>query len=146
MFNMCVPLPIIAEIYAKMFVIFDRFYQSVIKYQLRKKNSKFLRVNRTASVFKGLNFTNHCLAQLESIMRSWFIIPDMSARCAAVKNKELSSANKRGKLSSCFAISLIYEPVHEIFKNVVSATSKASGQPADAHSLIRAFASRLSIL
>ena len=38
------------------------------------------------------------------------------------------------------------EPVHEISNNVVCATSKASDQPAHTHSLIRAFASRLSIL
>ena len=39
-----------------------------------------------------------------------------------------------------------YEPVHEILNNVVCATSKASDQPAHVRSLIRAFASRLSIL
>ena len=39
-----------------------------------------------------------------------------------------------------------YEPVHEISNNVVGATSKASDQPAHARSLIRASASRLSIL
>ena len=38
------------------------------------------------------------------------------------------------------------EQVHEISNNVVCATSKASDQPAHARSLIRAFASRLSIL
>ena len=38
------------------------------------------------------------------------------------------------------------EPVHEIFNNVVCATSKASDQPAYTRSLIRAFASHLSIL
>ena len=38
------------------------------------------------------------------------------------------------------------EPVHEISNNVVCATSKASDQPAHTGSLIRAFASRLSIL
>ena len=38
------------------------------------------------------------------------------------------------------------EPVHEISNNVVCATSKASYQPAHTRSLIRAFASRLSIL
>ena len=37
-------------------------------------------------------------------------------------------------------------PVHEISNNVVCATSKASDQPAQMRSLIRAFASRLSIL
>ena len=41
---------------------------------------------------------------------------------------------------------LTYEPVHEISNNLVCATSKASDQPAHTRSLIRAFASRLSIL
>ena len=40
----------------------------------------------------------------------------------------------------------INEPVHESSNNVVCATSKASDQPAHTRSLIRAFASRLSIL
>ena len=43
----------------------------------------------------------------------------------------------------------IIEPVHEITNNVVHvvcATSKAPDQPAHTRSLIRAFASRLSIL
>ena len=44
------------------------------------------------------------------------------------------------------ALLLAYEPVHEISNNVVCATSKASDQPAPTRSLIRAFASRLSIL
>ena len=38
------------------------------------------------------------------------------------------------------------EPVHENSNHVVFATSKASNQPAHKRSLIRAFASRLSIL
>ena len=38
------------------------------------------------------------------------------------------------------------EPQHEIFNNVVCATSKASDQPAHTRSLIRAFASLLNIL
>ena len=38
------------------------------------------------------------------------------------------------------------EPRHEISKNVVGATSKASDQPAHMRSLIRAFACRLHIL
>ena len=41
---------------------------------------------------------------------------------------------------------LAIEPVHEISNNLVYATSKASDQPAHTRSLIRAFASRLSIL
>ena len=40
----------------------------------------------------------------------------------------------------------LFEPVHEISNNVVCATSKASDQSAHTRSLIRAFASRLSIL
>ena len=40
----------------------------------------------------------------------------------------------------------LYEPPHEIFNNVVCATSKASDQPVYMRSLIRAFASRLNIL
>ena len=39
-----------------------------------------------------------------------------------------------------------FEPVHEISNNVVCATSKAPDQPAHTRSLIRAFASLLSIL
>ena len=40
----------------------------------------------------------------------------------------------------------IFEPRHEIYNNVVCATSKASDQPAHMRSLIRAFASHLNIL
>ena len=43
-------------------------------------------------------------------------------------------------------VDTIHEPVHEISNNVVCATSKASNQPAHTRSLIRAYASRLSIL
>ena len=43
-------------------------------------------------------------------------------------------------------IKVPFEPVHEISNNVVCATIKASDQPAHTRSLIRAFASRLSIL
>ena len=50
----------------------------------------------------------------------------------------------------CRAIGVCYvfnnEPVHEISNNVVCATSKASDQPAHTRSLIRPFASCLSIL
>ena len=41
---------------------------------------------------------------------------------------------------------IIIEPVHEISNNKVCATSKASDQPAYTRSLIRTYASRLSIL
>ena len=49
-------------------------------------------------------------------------------------------------LNTTLQIEVLYEPVHEISNNVVWATSKASDQPAHTRSLIRAFASRLSIL
>ena len=41
---------------------------------------------------------------------------------------------------------VIFKPVHGISNNVLCANSKASDQPAHMRSLIRAFASRLSIL
>ena len=41
---------------------------------------------------------------------------------------------------------LFIKPRHEISNNVVWATTKASDQPVHMHSLIRAFASRFSIL
>ena len=41
---------------------------------------------------------------------------------------------------------VVIEPMHEIFNNVVCATSKALDQPAHTRSLIRAFARRLNIL
>ena len=57
----------------------------------------------------------------------------------AVKGNQFSK-----KYTAFFMQSL--EPVHEISNNVVFATSKASDQPVHTHSLIRDFASRLSIL
>ena len=41
---------------------------------------------------------------------------------------------------------IVLDCLHEISNNVVCAASKASDQPAHTRSLIRAFASRLSIL
>ena len=55
---------------------------------------------------------------------------------------EFLSAN--GSFSSIDVLK--FEPVHEISNNVVCATSKASDQPVHIRSLIRAFASHLSIL
>ena len=49
-------------------------------------------------------------------------------------------------MSPFFKPKFSFEPVHEISNNVVCATIKASDQPAHTRSLIRAFASRLSIL
>ena len=49
-------------------------------------------------------------------------------------------------ISTCVKFIYTIEPVHEISNNLVCATIKASDQPAHMRSLIRAFASRLSIL
>ena len=58
-----------------------------------------------------------------------------------------SSKSTHVKMPHCWkSHALAHEPVHEISNNVVCATSKASDQPAHMHSLIRAFACRLSIL
>ena len=62
--------------------------------------------------------------------------PDQAALVSAAWSESTLFANGN----------MIYEPVHEISNNLVCATSKASDQPAHMRSLIRAFASRLSIL
>ena len=46
----------------------------------------------------------------------------------------------------CYSYYFHNEPQHEIFNNVVCATSKASDQPVHTHSLNRAFDNRLNIL
>ena len=63
--------------------------------------------------------------------------------------KPLLATNWQCVVSSEVAYAIhtkIIEPVHKISNNAVCATSKASGQPAHTRSLIRAFATRLSIL
>ena len=49
-------------------------------------------------------------------------------------------------MSDTSNLALVFGTVHGISNNVACATSKASDQPAHTRSLIRAFASRLSIL
>ena len=36
------------------------------------------RVNKRASVFRGLKFINHCFAQAAKILKSWLIMPSRS--------------------------------------------------------------------
>ena len=58
-----------------------------------------------------------------------------------------SSESTLVKMSNCWkSHAMAHEPVHEFSTNVVCGTSKALDQPAHMRSLIRAFASRLSIL
>ena len=58
----------------------------------------------------------------------------------------LARGDQNSNMLMIFHKSILLEPVHEISNNVVCATSKVSDQPAHTRSLIRAFASRLSIL
>ena len=63
------------------------------------------------------------------------------------KQMEKYSVGDINKLSKIInQTRLLAETEHEISNNVVCATNKASDQPAHTRSLIRAFASRLSIL
>ena len=54
--------------------------------------------------------------------------------------------HKIEKFNMFLFVSLTFKSRHEIPKNVVCATNKASDQPAHTRCLIRAFASRLNIL
>ena len=69
----------------------------------------------------------------------------MTCRVTAVSTRRNKIRNYRFRHEHTIK-HVLYEPVHEISNNVVCATSKASDQPAHTRSLIRAFASRLSIL
>ena len=79
----------------------------------------------------------------------------MAVRCRDIGlltfKKKCCFANVYKQQNACYLnIHIIskfkFEPVREISNNVVCATSKASDQPAHTRSLIRGFASRLSIL
>ena len=72
-----------------------------------------------------------------------FIEKDIS--CSFFSSMKKSFITSRSGCNNCFGY-ILYEPVHEISNDVVCATSEASDQPAHTRSLIRAFASRLSIL
>ena len=63
-----------------------------------------------------------------------------------IRSSDLGLIPSWGMLKYFHSMTLIFEPVREISNNVVCATSKASDQPAHMRSLIRVFASRLSIL
>ena len=81
-----------------------------------------------------IDFHTLCMQAVNTIL--------MQCRCAASSESSLLSY----VINTSPVLSQLYEPVHEIFNNVVSATSKASDQPVHTRSLIRAFASGLSIL
>ena len=63
-----------------------------------------------------------------------------------VSNKKLEQSRSFQNIVGTMLSAILVEPVHEISNNVVCATSKGSDQPAHTRSLIRVFASRLSIL
>ena len=54
--------------------------------------------------------------------------------------QDMLGRKKETFLFSSPALFIIFEPVHDIFNNVVCATSKVTDQPAHMRSLIRAFA------
>ena len=58
----------------------------------------------------------------------------------------MANANTDALYTGSLRIKISFEPVHAISYNVVCATSNASDQSAHTRSLIRAFASRLSVL
>ena len=91
------------------------------RYQIKVSSIKFR---------KGFSKLNHISFTLKRI-----------PKCSDID----SSVTLKTLLSLCYTC-VWYEPVHEISNNVVSATNKASDQPAHTRSLIRAFASRLSVL
>ena len=74
-------------------------------------------------------------------MRPFFLAP----KALELMGKKILTILCFKSLSGPMVI-ITYGPVHEISNNVVCATSKASDKPAHKRSLIRAFASRLSIL
>ena len=61
-------------------------------------------------------------------------------------HKTVHSQIKMDKCHNGPVVQYYNEPVYEISNNEVCTTSKASDQPAHTRRLIRAFASRLSIL
>ena len=69
----------------------------------------------------------------DSDLARYFVVPDLGPNCLLKSSIEDITRKCLG-------------PVHEISNNVVCATSKASDQSAHMRSLIRAFASHLSIL
>ena len=80
--------------------------------------------------------------------RTWPRIPH-----GKVTKIQFKTTNESQKVShfpseprSLWFVVIVTEPRHEIYKNVVYTTSKASDQSSHTHSLIRAFASRLDII
>ena len=85
------------------------------------------------------NFYAHpCYFQQSNTNASW--LKFVHIRTCSTLDQLLVSKFERWQMT------IINKPVHEISNNVICATSKASDQPAHTRSLIRAFASRLSIL
>ena len=82
------------------------------------------------------------LASLAVLNNSWMSQRPLFYEVRKWRQPWLLECIKAGDGLTC----ITFEPVHAIFNNVVCATSKASDQPAPTRSLIRAFASRLSVL
>ena len=115
-----------------------------------KENYHFSRFQRGSNIFKGgLTFSmggSNCLFPIEThITCDYPGGPDPQSpppSGSALEPSELCQSPK----PSLMVIEQIIEPVHEIYNNVLCATSKGSDQPSHTRSLIRVFASRLNIL
>ena len=80
--------------------------------------------------------------QTKHVLAHSFYCHSVESTCATMVHTKISNeVHARVPVEG-----IVIEPVHEISNNVICATSKASDQPAHRRSLIRAFASRLSIL
>ena len=75
-------------------------------------------------------------------------VKDIISQLTSVQIQDLMKIRNSPRLVILDLLNLntLFEPHHEIFNNVVCATSEASDQPVHTGSQIRAFASRLNIL
>ena len=94
---------------------------------------------------------------LDALSRSAIILLRKMAGCLSLNKAWLSVSIPHGvmgqsavcdyDISSLYSfVESIIEPRHEVFNNVICATSKASDQSAHTRSLLRAFACHLNIL
>ena len=116
-----------------------KFYQQITQAGVDKTADAQARLNISCS-----RTTNQGLTIIFKLCISKVQLPYIFQR---VNNKGIDQAEQMGRLVCTFVVRIKQnEPVHEISNNVVCATSKASDQPVHMGSLIRAFASRVSIL
>ena len=129
-------------------------HRHTVRNQIRRRKTR--RLIRSASLYRTSAYSAepdqtpqnaasdqglHCLLTKLSISKHTKILPNIPRI-----GNGLLLLIWVGKPIRLEYLKTLYEPRHEMSNNVVCATSKASDQPADTRSLIRAFASRLNIL